>query len=436
MKVKEIFLLIFIILVGVFITQVYNGNFDLGLGWGDSELFGYDEFIFEEIEEIDAPLAGELRIRNSHGSIEIMGSDTENITISFKKRIWRKEEVDAQEIADRLKMDIDNNGPTLNVSTNRQEFKRIKIETDFVIAVPEGLDVNVVNSYGLVRTERVGHTDITNHYGEVFASDIRGELKVSNSYDEIEIQHVESHCKIDASYSRVTISDILGITEIKNSHGSIAMEDITQDILIRAPYCRISAWDISGSVDIENSYEKIELTNVGPVRILANQSLIDIDGANGYVDIFNRYEKVRLKNIEGNVVVDGKNLGISGKNVHGDSIRLSSTYQDIEFDDFSGKTSISLSHGELQLSPSPLTQPLEVKASHVDIKFFWPENGRYPFEAQAEQGDIQWKLDAEIDYQKDNGLSVVKAFSGDTGKPSVFLFTTYGTIWIEKAIII
>ena len=436
MKTKEIFLLIFIILVGVFITQIHTGKFDLDWGWGDSMLLGYDEFVFEETEEIESPIPGELRIRNSHGSIEIIGSDEEKITISFKKRIWRKEEKDAQEIADQLKMNIDNNGPTLNLSTNRQEFRRKRIDTDFIIAVPERMNVIVINSYGLVRTERVGNTDITNRYGEVYASDIRGELRVSNSYDDIEIEQVESNCKIEASHASVTISKILGTIEIQNNHGRLVMEDITNDILIRAPYSKIFGWDISGALDIENSYEKIELTDVGPVKIVANHSLIDINGANGNIDISNRYDNVRLKNITGNVLIDGKNLGISGKNVHGDEITLSSTYEDIELDNFSGKTSISFSHGDLHLSPSPLTFPLEVKGSHVDIKFFWPENERYPFEAQAEQGNIQWKLDAEIDYQKNNGLSVIKAFLEETDKPTVFLSTTYGTIWIEESFIL
>ncbi len=436
MKAKEIFLLIFIILVGVSITQVYKGDFHLDWGWGDGLLFGYEKFVFEETEEIESPLPGELRIRNSHGSVEIFGSDKENITISFEKRIWRKDEVEAREIAEQLKMFTELEGKALKISTNRQEFRRKKIETHFVIRVPEGMNVTIVNSYGLVRTERVGHTDITNPYGEVFASDIRGTLVVSNKYEDIEIEQVKSSCKIEASYSSVTISNIQGMTEIINSHGSLAMEDLPNDVLIRTPYSKIYGWNISGALDIENSYEKIELTDVGPVKIVANQSRIDIEGANGNINISNRYDKVRLKNIHGNVFVDGKNLGISGNNVHGDKITLSSTYQDIKFDNFSGKTSISLAHGDLYLSPSPLTFPLEVKCSHVDIKFFWPENERYPLEAQAEQGDIQWKLDAGIDYQKDNGLSIVKAFLEEKDKPSVFLSTTYGTIWIEKSIII
>ena len=357
MKAKEVFLLIFIILIGVFITQVHTGEFDLNFGWGEGILFGYDEFVFEETKEIESPLPEELRIRNSHGSIEIIGSDENKITISFKKRIWRKEEVDAQEIADQLKMFTEINGQTLNISTNRAEFKRKNFKTDFIMAVPEWLIVTVINSHGSVRAERVGNTDITNRYGEVFASDIRGELNVRNSHDDIEINQVESNCKIEASYSSVTLSKIQGTTEIENRHGSLAMEEIANDVVIRSPYSKIYGWDISGALDIENSYEKIELTNVGPVKIIANQSLIDIDGATGNINITNRYDKVRLKNIRGNVFVDGKNLRISGKNITSEEITLSSTYEDIEFNNFSGKTSIYLSHGNLHLSPAPIIFP-------------------------------------------------------------------------------
>ena len=438
MRAKEVVLLVFIILVGIFITQVYKGKFDLDLGWRDSMLFGYEEFVFEETEDIESIAAEELHIRNSHGSIEIFGSDAEenSVSITFKKRIWRKEEAEARKISDLLKMTINTEGQILDIITNRQDFKRRRFDTDFIITVPVGMKVTVINSYGLVRAERVGHTDITNRYGEVLASDIDGELKVSNSYDEVEVTRVESDCRIDASYSGITISHIRGTVDIRNKHGRLAIEDVSGDVIVRTPQSKVYAWDISGAMDIENSYEKIELTNVGPVKIVSDQSPIDIEGAKGTIDIYNRYDKVRLNDILGSVYVEGRNLGVSGDNIHGDEINLVTTYHDIELDNFSGKTSISLSHGDLHLSPAPLLHSIEAKCSHVDIKLFMPENRKYPLEAQAEQGEIQWKLDALFDFQKDNGVSVVKAFTDERDKPSIFLSTTYGTIWIEESIII
>lgn len=436
MRAKEIILLIFIILCGVFISMVYNGYFDFEFGWGEGLFFGYDEFVFEKTEEIQPPFPAELRIQNSQGSVEVIGSEEDSITISFEKRIWRKDEAEAQEVADQLKMIIDIEEGVLNISTNRQDFKRRNFETHFFILVPQGMNLTVTNSYGLVRAEKVGKTDITNRHGEVFASDIRGELILFSSYEDVEIEFVESDCSIDAVHADIIINDVRGKIKVHNSYGSLHLEEIAQDTIVRTPHSKVYGRDILGALDIENSYEKIELIDVGAVKITGNQSPVEVEGARGDIAINNRYSKVRLKNIRGNVIIEGKNLGLSANKIVGDQITISSTYHDIELEDFSGKTSISLTHGNIHLTPSPLTHPLEVKASHTDIKLFWPEDGKYPIEAQAQQGEIKWKLETYVAFQKDNGLSVIKAFVEESAKPSIFLSTSYGTIWIEESLII
>ncbi|MGD2246575.1 MAG: DUF4097 family beta strand repeat-containing protein [Candidatus Aminicenantes bacterium] len=436
MRAKEIFLLIFIILAGVFISMMYNGYFDFGFGWGEGFFFGYDEFDFEETEVIEPPFPAELRIQNAHGSVEILGSEENTITVSFEKRIWRRNKEEAQEVADRLKMIIKKDAQALNISTNRQEFRRKNFDTHFFFAVPEGMNITVVNTYGLVRAEKIGSADITNRHGEVFASDVRGELILLNSYDDVDVEHIASGCKIEGIHSRVTAHDVGGTADISNSYGTIVVEEIAKAVTVRGPHCKVYGWDIFGGLDIENSYEKIELSDVGPITIVGNHSPVEIDGANGDINISNRYGKVRLKNIRGNVFVEGKNLGLSGNDVIGDRITVSSTYQDIELEDFAGNTSISLAHGNIHLTPSPLTHPIEVKASHADIKLFWPEDSRYPIEAEARQGEIRWKLDSEVSFKKDNGVSLLKAFAEESGKPSIFLLTSYGTIWIERSIIL
>jgi DUF4097 and DUF4098 domain-containing protein YvlB len=436
MKAKEVILLIFIILVGVSISLVYNEEFDIGWGWGEGWIFGYEEFVYEETETLEALSLDQLQIRNSYGSVEILGSDHSSISITFEKRIWRKNEADAKALAGQLKMIIDQEGQTLTLTNNRQDFKNKKFETHYYITVPADLNVNITNSYGLVKVERVGNADISNRYGEVTASEVSGSLSIFNKDDEVNIEHATSDCFIEASYADINLRDVKGKVDIKNSNGKLALEEIAKEVTIRSPHCTIYGWDITGDMDIENSYEKIELTDVGNVKIAGNQSPVEIDGAEGKIDINNRYSKVRLKNIRGNISIEGKNLGVSGNSIQGEKITIHSSYHDIELEDFSGETSITLAHGNIYLTPSPLTHPLDIKGSYADIKFFWPESGKYPIDIQANQGQIMWKLDADVSYQKDNGLSEIKAFVEESGNPSIFLSTDYGTIWIEKSIVI
>jgi hypothetical protein len=436
MKAKEVFLLIFIILVGVSISLVYNEEFDIGWGWGEGWLFGYEEFVYEETETLEDISLNQLQIRNAYGSVEILGTDQNKITISFEKRVWRKDEADAKALADQLKMVIDQEGQTLTLTNNRQDFKNKKFETHYYIAAPVNLNVNITNSYGLVKVERVGATDISNRYGEVTASEVSGSLAIYNKYDEVNIEHAASDCLIEASNADINIRDVRGKVDIKNSYGKLALEEIAKEVTIRSPHCTIYGWNIAGDMDVENSYEKIELSDVGNVKIAGIQSPVEIDSAEGKIDINNRYSKVKLKNIRGNISIEGKNLGISGNSIQGETITIHSSYHDIELEDFSGNTSITLAHGNIYLTPSPLTHPLDIKGSYADIKFFWPESGKYPIDIQAKEGHIMWKLDAEVSYQKDNGLSEVKAFGEESGKPSIFLSTDYGTIWVEKSIVI
>jgi hypothetical protein len=436
MKAKEVILLIFIVLVGVFFSRLYNEELEFEADWGKGWLFGYEEFVFEESQILESPALSHLHVLNSHGSVEVRGTDKSTVSVTLEKRIWRKNEADAREVANKLKMIIDQDGPVMTISNNRQDFKKKSFETYYSIEVPEGIKVNITNSLGPVKAERVGDTDITNRYGEVISLEIDGTLTISNSYDEVNIEDISSDCTIEGRHADINILNVSGTVDIKNIHAKLTLEEIEKEVTIRSPHSRIYGWDITGNMDIENSYEKIELSDVGTVKISGDQSPVQIDGADGDIDINNRYSKVRLKNIRGSIFIEGKDLGIFGNTVHGEKITIHSTYDDIELEQFSGETSITLAHGKIYLTPSPLIRPLEIRGSHADIKFFWPESGTYPIVIQAKQGQILWKLDSAVSSQKDNGLSVVKAFTDESGKPSIFLSTEYGTVSVEKSIVI
>jgi RNA polymerase sigma-70 factor (ECF subfamily) len=139
-----------------------------------------------------------------------------------------------------------------------------------------------------------------------------------------------------------------------------------------------------------------------------------------------------LRDIQGNLRVDGKSVDIYGKLITGQEIYISSSYENIELLDFSGRTTILLSHGDLVLQPSPLAYPVEIKNEYSSIRLYWPTGEKYPFEAQVKGGDIKWNLAEELSLKKENSLSVVKAFVNETEKPSIFLSTTYGDIRIEQ----
>ena len=102
MKAKEIILLIFIIIAGVTFYHIHTGKIDFD--WADGFFYSYDEFIYEETHEVSPPFPAELQITNNHGDIRIQGNDENRIIIAFTKNIRRRNEEQADTVAEDLHM--------------------------------------------------------------------------------------------------------------------------------------------------------------------------------------------------------------------------------------------------------------------------------------------------------------------------------------------
>lgn len=432
MKAKEIILLILIIAAGIFFYHAQTGEMDILWDFDGYFFFNLDDFTFEESQEIEPPFPLTLQIINRHGDIEIQGTEGENITVSFKKVIWRKNEEQAKDISDELKMIIDKDEQKLSISTNRSEFRRKRFETHFKIAVPAGMPIEVKNSYGQVKVSKAGNADIINSHGGIIASEIDGELAIKNSYEDVKVENVKANCQVESKNSDVTIYDVKGDVKIDHRYGKIRLENVSKNVEIDGYHASIFGQNLNGEVEVVTSYENIILMDVGPAKITGSQSRVELDGVKGPLDLTHRYGRVQLNNIQGNLHIDCKNVSIYGKMINGEKIYVSSSYRDIELSEFSGETTIILSNGDMILEPSPLTHPLKIEGRYSDIKFFWPLQEKYPFEARARGGEVHWKLPVELAYQEENDYTVIKAFSEETEKPSISISTHYGSVTIEE----
>ncbi|MFB0564605.1 MAG: hypothetical protein ACETWK_02880 [Candidatus Aminicenantaceae bacterium] len=432
MKAKEVLLLILIVATGITFYHVHTGKINIGWDLGEFILWEYEEFTFEESHEVDPPFPSRLKIINSHGEIEIQGTDDEKIYINFQKKIRRKKEENAREIADKLKMHLEQGIHQTVITTNRNEFRRKNFDTDFTISLPEGMDIEIENSYGLVKALKVGNTKIKNSHGKIIASEIRGELNIQNSYRDVEIESVQSNLELESKYSTVWAKNIKGEAKIIQKHGTVNLENVQKNVEILSPSTEIFGHKLMGAVNVDSSHEKITLFDVGPTQIKGNKSDVEVDGAMGSVKINNAYGKLKLNNIKGNIDIEGKSVKIYGRTITGEIISISSSYEDIELVEFSGKTTISLNNGNMILDPISITHPITAQGDYAAIKFFWPQGGKYPIEVRAKNGEIKWKLSEDVSLQEENHTSILKAFIQEKEKPSIFLSTTYRDIWIEE----
>jgi hypothetical protein len=432
MKAKEIILLIVIVAAGIIFYHAQTGKIWIDWEWEEGIYFGQEEFVYEESEEIEPPFPSFLRVLNSHGNVEVHGTQQESISITLEKKIYRRRQKKADEAADKLEMKIGRNTRSIEISTNREDFRKTNFRTNFKIYVPESMELEVKNSYGIVNVSDVEDTEIDNRNGKVFVSDIAGNLTVENSYKEVEVENIQSDCQIRTRSSSVRIDNVGGETRIEHRYGKIFLENIDQGVTVDGSNSEVFGQNIGGLLDIQTSYRKIGLFDVGRVKIRANNTRIEIDGAEESVDIEDKYARINLNNIQGNLRVDGRNLEIYGKSVIGETITVATSYKNVELTEFQGKTEIVHSNGDVYLEPLALTQSIEVNGRYTDIRFSWPQGGRYPTEAKVKGGEIDWGLPVGLSHEEKNGYSIVKAFAEELDKPSILLFTTYGSIKIEE----
>jgi hypothetical protein len=432
MKAKEIVLLILIVTVGIIFYHAQTGKIWIDWDWDEGIYFGQEEFLYEETEEITPPFPLSIQIFNAHGHVDVEGSDQENISILLEKRIFRRKQSQADEVAEDLRMIIEKDGADIQISTNREDFRKRRFRTNFKILIPEEMAVFVKNSYGEVRVSRAGETEIRNPNGRVYADNIVGDLTVENSYKEVEVENIRADCRIKSKNSAVTAIGIDGLAHFDQRYGKIWCENIGQSVTVDGSNAEVYGHSVAGLTDIRTSYRKIDLSEVGPVKIRASNSRIEIDSAKDSVDIENKYGKIELFDIDGNLKIDGRNLEVYGHSVIGENINITTSYRKVELVNFQGKTEITHSNGDVGLEPKALTYPIEVQGRYTDIKLYWQSGWRYPFEARAKGGDIDWNVSEGLSHDEENGYKVIKAFETETDKPNILLNTSYGRITIEE----
>ncbi len=432
MKFKEVLLLILLLIAGLVIYQIQTGHWDLQLDWDDDFIRLGREYTYEVTEVFEGPFPARLEIANSHGWVVVEGSDEEIARLTFKKRIWRKDEASAREIADRLTYNVERAGGNFYLSTNRSEFRKRNFETGFILSVPRGTAVLVENSYGYVNVFDVREALVKNSHGKVSLARVEGDCTVENSYEDVEIEYAGGFCDVATKHADVQVYSVSGGLRIENRYGTIRVEDIGQSAEIYAENCEVRGRGIQGDLDLETSYENIDLVDIGPAKIRARHSPVDVDEVRGNLDVQTSYEAVRATNVRGSLSVTGHTVGVTAWNIEGDDIVIDTSYRKVNLSEFEGSTRISLRNGDLILKPKALRFPISVQAEYADIHFFWPNGEEAPFEARSKGGDVHWGLGATPAVSQNNGVSLVKAFQERTDKGQITLSTTYSDITIEE----
>jgi hypothetical protein len=411
MKAREVLLLILIVVVGVVFYQARTGGIRIDGDW-EGPFGGGRTFDFEESLTLEGPIPARIEVRNAHGEVEVRGAEQETVTVTLLKKVRRRTEAEARAVADRLKAVIVRDDGRLEISTNREEFEKKGFETSFRLIVPAGADVVVANSYGTITASGVRSATIDNPHGRVDAADVAEDVSVTNSYEDVALSRVGSSCRVTARHADVRVRQAEGDVRIDHAYGKIEVSDAAAGATIAGEHTEVSLLR---------------------VKVVGQHAPVAADEVHGALKVATTYAGVRATGIQGDLDVEGKSVGVVGRSIAAGTIRIATSYEDLDLADFTGRAEIGLSNADAVLAPAALTSAIDVKNVYGTVRFVWPKGARFPFVGRSKGGDVKWGLADHPDVETTNGEALVKAFGGGVEGASVTLSTSYGDIVVEEA---
>ncbi|MGC8747230.1 MAG: DUF4097 family beta strand repeat-containing protein, partial [Candidatus Saccharicenans sp.] len=423
MKVKEVFLLFLIIMLGV--GLYYAQNFWLSIdGWPETLFYRGNSYSFEENQTLEA--APRLEIINRHGQVEVEGTDRENISLQVEKKIWQKDEEAARKVAEQIKILTTREGDQLLISTNREAFRKKNFAVDLKFYVPRNLMVKVRNSYGTVKIVRVQQAEVDNQHGQVDIFEISGPVKVINSYENLTLTDIGGQSQVETKHSSLLLSRLNGPVYLNCAHEEVELFDLRGPLNLESRHSKIKAVKLSGPSKISGTYEPISLSQSGEATIKGHHSLIEIDNLQGKLEIETSYESVKLTHLEGDLNIKSQSTELTLDSIKSQNINIESSYEEVKVLNFHGQLSLVANHGDISLDPVDLDYPITVKTEYSNLKFYWPDEQKARFEAISKGGNIYWQLPFPPEENQTNGSAIMKVFSQAQDRPEIKLSTSYG----------
>lgn len=432
MKIREVFLLIFIISMGTIISLYYSGRLSF-LEFNLNKYLKGEPFIFEEIKTIEPPIPEKLIVFNPRGEVIVNQGVTEKIEIYWEKEVWAEDEEIARSKAEKISLAVNKTSTEVSIRSALLTSEKISFHSYLRISVPFPLSIKIDNSHGLVEINGLKEASLNNAHGPIKVSHLAGDLSVNNRHGDITIEAIEGKAEILSNHGQVSLHRAQGQVKIDARYGHLDLEEIDSAVEIKAEHLAIRGRKIKGPVHIATSYEPIDIKQVGASQITNRFGLIRIQEARGELIVENRYAPIEITDFEGHLSISGKNSRVRGELIKADLIQINMAYDNIDLKNFLGPTTIVLRHGNCTLAPISLKSGINFDGHYASLRLLWPNGETPPTEIRVRYGKILWQLDSPVNQFESNSETVLRAFLAGAKNPIVFIKSSYGQIMVETA---
>ena len=380
-------LMIFIIVFGLSMRGLKHVNNDVN--WGEihdqfgidddmMNMFGHRSFTFDDEVTQDLPANASVKVVSDRGSVAVNAWDDNKIKVVTHKRVYAKNDQDAQQVNSTTKPQVEVSGSSITVNANTQGDGPKGVVTDVEIYLPRKVALDI--------------------------SARRGDVNVTD-------RTADAH--IEATRGDISLDQITGNVTANLSHGSLHASKVTGNLTAEGHIDDLIAMDVSGSLTVNGDViDELKLSKVGK-GVLFHSSRSDFELAKLDGDLDMDRTDLRADNV----------VGPTSMNLH---------TKDVQLDSVTGEFHLQGENGDVtvQFANKPLGN-VQVTTNHGDIRLTIPTNAGFHLDASTRNGAFSSDFSEFVGGENDKNNASIKGTVGK-GNSKVTVSTDVGDIDIRK----
>jgi DUF4097 and DUF4098 domain-containing protein YvlB len=378
----EVVLLILVLMLGTLISKIVLHPWRGWSGYNDrgfASLF-LNSYVYTQTLSVPAGASPHLVIVDRWGDVEIHGGGTSSLDATVKETIRAENDSEAHQAADRLKVEIVQQGGNYILQSNLDSLphRGRNVRLDLTLRVPKNTGAEITAERGDIIAQGLTRgLTATDKGGDLHANSIVGLVRVRKTGGLTRIREVKGSVEIDGRGRDINVSGVSGTVTVNG--------------------------DFTGSVEFSKVLETLQFTS----------SRTDLN----------------TQRVLGHLTMDMGSLDARG--IQG-PLQISTAQKDISVEDFSSGLTIKDVNGDVRLQAAePPRQPIAVDLRRGGIELTLPSSSAFQMDARSSHGDVQCDFPG-LKVSKGGGNPSISGAIGQGG-PLIRLSTTYGTIRLQRA---
>ena len=225
-----------------------------------------------------------LSLQNKFGNIDILTSETNQISIKVHITVENRSEEKARDILNNIEIVIQPDGKTLraethiNTNTNNTEF-----HIDYQIELPKSIQIDAHHRYGNLYANSLSGT---HHFDLSY-----GNLKI----DELLNQKAETRATIELAYGKATIGKCLWL-DLSIKYSKLTINQ-AQAVVINSKYSKVQINAASSIVGVSRYDSPVEIGQVNNLKLETAYSTLKIGKLNYKLLLESRYTDFKIEEI-------------------------------------------------------------------------------------------------------------------------------------------